>query len=356
MNSENTVDMSIIVCTSGKQPLFAHAVASVARAVQHAATQGVVAEIIIVDNSSHGRVASTPGLVPVLNSTIPIRVVRAELYGLSRARNVGVLHARGEYVAFTDDDTFVDQSWVYALREGFSRPEIWCVTGRTLATSTALTVEQWFEQGCSFDKGADSVEWSKDAAHTIGEKVTAVELPMVYPYPAGCFGSGNNMAFRRSALSRIGGFAEELGAGRATRGGEDLHAFRSVILQGGMIAYRAQARASHRHRQSRWALSKQMFGYGSGMSASLCRAVFDDPKALVFIGKNVPRGLAVVLSRRRDRATTVLDASAPRYPRTLVAAELCGYLAGIPLWVATMLADRRARRQSAGVGAGHGEG
>lgn len=47
------------------------------------------------------------------------------------ARNVGLMEARGEIVAFTDDDTRPPPDWLQAISEAFaSNPELVCVEGR----------------------------------------------------------------------------------------------------------------------------------------------------------------------------------------------------------------------------------
>jgi cellulose synthase/poly-beta-1,6-N-acetylglucosamine synthase-like glycosyltransferase len=51
-------------------------------------------------------------------------------------------------------------------------------------------------------------------------------------YGVGAFDAGANMAFRRTALEKIGGFDVALGAGTPARGGEDLAALISVLWAG----------------------------------------------------------------------------------------------------------------------------
>ena len=53
--------------------------------------------------------------------------------GLGYARNAGVRRARGEVIAFTDDDCIVDPAWVRELVSGFDDPRIAGVAGATFA-------------------------------------------------------------------------------------------------------------------------------------------------------------------------------------------------------------------------------
>jgi len=58
--------------------------------------------------------------------------------GLGYARNTGVSHARGDIVAFTDDDCLVDPEWLGEIVARFSDPEVLGVAGATFAQPTGL--------------------------------------------------------------------------------------------------------------------------------------------------------------------------------------------------------------------------
>jgi GT2 family glycosyltransferase len=86
------------------------------------------AEIIVLDNSdpassarSSQVAASWPGLV---------RWLHTEPKGLMEARHDGARAARGEYLAFLDDDVLVERGWLAAVCEGLALPEVGLVTGR----------------------------------------------------------------------------------------------------------------------------------------------------------------------------------------------------------------------------------
>src|SRR5205085_3629016 len=69
------------------------------------AQRGVTAtfEIIVVDNDAAGSARATvDGLAA--DSAVPIRYVLEDKPGISHARNTGVRHAPGRYLAFLDDD------------------------------------------------------------------------------------------------------------------------------------------------------------------------------------------------------------------------------------------------------------
>ena len=84
--------MSVVIPTRDRPRLLQRALASALRQV------GVVAEVVIVDDGGSPPVALAPtgGRVRVL------RKDRSE--GVSAARNAGIAAARGEWVAFLDDD------------------------------------------------------------------------------------------------------------------------------------------------------------------------------------------------------------------------------------------------------------
>ncbi len=101
-------------------------------------------EIVLVDNARESSPELVAGLVAGLER---VRVVRQPVPGISAARNAGVANARGEFVAFTDDDVEVDPGWLRALATRFAlRPDEDAVTGLILPAELETQAQLWFER------------------------------------------------------------------------------------------------------------------------------------------------------------------------------------------------------------------
>lgn len=88
-------DISVVICTRDRPELLARAIAGVANQ-SHA---GVIETLVVFDRSD-----PDPAL-GVVGGNRPVRVMRNERTpGLPGGRNTGARHARGEFVAFCDDD------------------------------------------------------------------------------------------------------------------------------------------------------------------------------------------------------------------------------------------------------------
>ena len=81
-------------------------------------------EIIVVDSAS----ADAEGVRRVAASS-GARYIRTEAGGSAKARNAGIQQARGDIIAFTDDDARVEAGWLSALVAGFSDPAVTAVVG-----------------------------------------------------------------------------------------------------------------------------------------------------------------------------------------------------------------------------------
>jgi len=202
--------------------------------------------------------------------TFQVRYLRADRPGLALAHNIALPAVTSEVVAFTDDDVQVDPHWLSALAEGFAKPEVICVTGLILAAELATAAQLWIEQSGGFARGYSQRRFS----------LSQPPADRLFPFTAGQFGSGANMAFRADWLRAAAGFDTATGAGTPARGGDDLTAFLQVILDGGVLLYQPAAIVRHWHRRDYDGLRRQAFGYGVGLGAYLTGTLWEQPSLL----------------------------------------------------------------------------
>jgi glycosyltransferase involved in cell wall biosynthesis len=284
-------------------------------------------EVIVVDNAS--RTDRTRALLQLRYSHVPnVRYVREPLPGLAVAHNRGLDEAHGEIVAFTDDDVAVDPLWLLELARAFELAEdVACVTGLILPTELETPAQLWVEDWIRHNKGYTP------RLFDLGPNRPADKL---FPYAAGTFGSGANMAFKTHALRVLGGFDPATGTGSRARGGDDLAGFFSVVAAGHTLAYQPAAIVRHAYRRDSEGLRTLMFDYGAGLGAFLTKVVVERPGLLPDIAWRVPFGAAHALRSRPSRS----DGSADGVAAGLVARERFGMLAG-PMGY---LIERRRRR------------
>jgi glycosyltransferase involved in cell wall biosynthesis len=124
-----------------------------------------------------------------------IRVGSCAQRNLSISRNVGIEMARGEFVAFIDDDAIPDEDWLVDAIAAFDSNEIAGVGGFV------------------FDHTGYELQYSYTVCDRMGNAYHNLAIPMPdFCYP-GCHRFpallGTNSIFRRSALLEIGGFDEQ---------------------------------------------------------------------------------------------------------------------------------------------------
>ena len=186
-------------------------------------------EVIVVNDGSRDATAS------IARQHAAVRVIDVPNGGLSAARNVGLAHAAGEIVAYTDADVRVDADWLTYLVQPMLASDVAGAGGPNVVPPD----DPWVAQCVARAPGGPS--------HVMLDDRIAEHVP-------GC-----NMAFRRQELLSIDGFNPVY-----LRAGDDVDICWRLQAKGRRIGFAASALVWHHRRASVNAYWRQQVGYGEG--------------------------------------------------------------------------------------------
>jgi GT2 family glycosyltransferase len=171
------------------------------------------------------------------SGTEPVRAVLLEKnVGISRARNAGVAEARGEVIAFIDDDAVADRSWIETLVRTYERFDAVAVGGKVLPVWLHGEPEHL----------PPELYWLVGATHEgfAGDGVSEVRNTF-----------GPNMSFRREVFEKVGGFNQNLGFSRRgtsyVQAEEPEFALRMTKALGKSMVYNPDAVVYHKITESK---------------------------------------------------------------------------------------------------------
>lgn len=213
--------IDVIVSTYNRAGLLAEALESLTRQELGAGEAPAALEIVVVDN------ASTDGTRAVVESLaarapIPVRYCHESARGVAHARRRGVLEARGEWLAFFDDDQLAEPGWLRELAAAARESGARCVGGRV-----TLAID-----------GAVAPPLPAFCRTLLGETPGAARAG---PYAGKQLPGTGNVLLHRSVLDAVGSFDPAL-----EQGAEDTELFRRVRRAGIAMWYAPRARVSHR--------------------------------------------------------------------------------------------------------------
>jgi glycosyltransferase involved in cell wall biosynthesis len=271
----NSVPVTACICTHNRTRYLRPCLES----LRHQTVGLDAFEIVVVDsNSSPAAAAEMRHIVAGLPNA---RLVRLEETGISLARNSGALAARGEYVAYIDDDALAAPDWIEQImavvQEQPVRPAV--LSGRALPIWEAPLPGWWPE---SLRGILTITEWEGRGEYRTSE------------VPAGLGPYGANLIVERAALLAASGFAEDLGR----RGGlllsdEDVHLAWKLQDSGRSARHDSRITVHHCIQAQRltpaWLLQRL---YWQGASSVLTRLMLGHPR---LVWGELPRRLALVL-------------------------------------------------------------
>ncbi|MDR3217908.1 MAG: glycosyltransferase [Dysgonamonadaceae bacterium] len=203
---------SVVICTYNRAKYLSATLESVARQSYSAANF----EIVIVDNNSTDTTEAVSLAFRDTYKDLNIRYFMEARQGISYGRNKGVSEAKGEFIAFIDDDETIAPDYLHLLDRFFVDYPDAFLCGGPVVPVLEIAQPHWLSPYLmrpitgAYDKGKD----------------IKIVKPKDYP------GTGH-ATFRRDLFIRYGGFNTELGRkGNSLLGAEDKDFFLRLIQNG----------------------------------------------------------------------------------------------------------------------------
>jgi len=186
-------------------------------------------EIIVVDNCPNGRCQR---LVNDLNNKLQVEIKYTIEHqrGLSFARNKGVAIAKGEVIAFLDDDEIASENWLQEITQPYEIDEkIGCVGGKINPVFPANNPPSWYSSEIQgFFGGVDN----GGEAHEINPKNEYL--------------GGGNISFKKQLVVDLGMFDTNLGVrGETSYAGEETALYLKVLKENYKVYYNPKAITYH---------------------------------------------------------------------------------------------------------------
>jgi GT2 family glycosyltransferase len=201
-------------------------------------------EIIIVDQD-RPRTLQTH-LARRFNNDARLVYVVLDEASLSRARNLGIHHARGHILVFSDDDTEVGPRWLRAYIEAFD------ALGKEPAVISGRLDPIWL---------APKPGWLPPRREYLLGIYNPHDGPIPIPMPGTDLPVGANFAVHRKVMEAVGPFDERLGYSYARKrgmiGGED--SLFSLLARQARFPLYYQAGARVWHKMSAYKLNRVHF-------------------------------------------------------------------------------------------------
>ena len=262
----DNIEFSAIICTHNRAKSIINAVASL---IDQSIAKGKY-EIIIVDNASTDNTAEL--LKKEFSCISNLRYIFEPEIGLSKARNTGIEHSRGEYVAFLDDDATADYNWLKEVDNFLkNNKDVDCLGGKINMVWNTNAIPKWLTSNlyhylCCLDLG----------------KSCYLDKPNL---------GGANIFFKKDTLILLNCFSLKLGRkGNELYSGEETHVQLKILEKNRKIFYLHEAIVYH-HIDTR-RLSKKSFikqAFSQGISSGILYKNFIDSRKMLtkFLARNL---------------------------------------------------------------------
>jgi glycosyltransferase involved in cell wall biosynthesis len=223
-------------------------------------------EVIIVDQNDDQRLAS---VVEHFAGKLNLVRLRSEVKKLSYARNLGSAAARGEILAYPDDDCIYPDDVLARVASAFEADSgLGVLSGPASSPAGQLGSGRWQPGSCTINM------------RTVWTSVIAF-----------------NLFIRHDLMKAVGGFDERLGIGAEFGSAEETDLVIRVIRTGGRCYYDFDLRVIHPDKSLSPLAAARAFRYGTGLGHVLRKHQVNTGTVLSFLIRPLG-GMAVSLAMR----------------------------------------------------------
>ncbi len=255
-------------------------------------------EVIVVNDGSTDN-------LPAIVSEYPFRLISTPNMGLSSARNTAMLEAKGEIVAYLDDDAYPDPQWLRYLAYAYLTTSHAGIGGPNIAPD-------------------DDGPIATCVANAPGGPIHVLLTDEIAEHIPGC-----NMSFRKNVLLEIGGFDPVY-----RTAGDDVDICWRIQHTGRTIGFHPAAFVWHHRRNSVKAYWKQQKGYGK--AEALLEAKWPEKYNgfghFSWTGRIYGNGITLPIKFKKDKIFHGIWGSAPFQSIYQQAPGFINYIPLMPEW------------------------
>lgn len=252
-------DISVVICTRNRSDALMECLLSLDRSTMFPL------EVVIIDQSEN---TDTEEVVSQCSrqTALSLRYIHMDAVGHTKARNLGIVSSRGAIVAFTDDDCTVSPTWIETLAREFGDPDVNCVCGQTAPSNNGHHQKESL---------LSTIKYRKPRL------VTGRHNPIT-------LGRGNNFAFRKHDLYKLGGFNENIGVGSNLYAGDDTDLLYRLLECKGVVSCVNDAVVYHYQPKDLSSVLRKKRGYSISSAAVFAsRARFGDVYAFALLAGKI---------------------------------------------------------------------
>jgi GT2 family glycosyltransferase len=254
MHEQTSPEVSLVIATCNRHDFLQKFLTNLARLESITLPRY---EVIVVENHADKIVAAK---TQAISDAFNVAFYHAPGLGHPHACNRGILEAKGEYIALTDDDCIItDPEWLAKMVAIFKKyPKVGYVSGRVTSLKNANEYQNLWEAKGGLGKGAKDLYWSEAFLSQAKFKILPWQFHKI------C--AGANYMIPAKVFKEVGLLNTALGQQGLLKHGYSLEIGYRIARAGYELYYTTDVEIFHFHPDTAEDIKSKLYLYGKGDS------------------------------------------------------------------------------------------